>query len=441
MLSALQLSPTVVTLDNGLTVVVHEDHSAPLLATSLLYKVGAAEDQLDGGRTGKAHLFEHLVFEGSRSIPQPDSDQGVDALLGAAGVTTNAWTSHDWTVYTMEAHPGALELLFFVESDRMGWLLEGFDDVDLANQRDVVVNERLGDELSDNAHPQYTMSWLLYPEGHPYQYPVLGTTTDILEVEREELEQFFRSWYGPDNAILVVVGDIDAETVVERAEHWFGEVPTGPSPARTEGIPHELMGSERWVMVDDRAHPAMYVAWPTVPHGHPDEAALDVLSLILSGERGTRLDDPLLYDRGRVTEVGAWTSNGRLGGEFVVAFERPDEPLAPALRVVDREIARIQRCGVRQEEVDRVVGAWLGDELPALQDADVLADVLAVCAANHGDADCWSEEMQTVASVTPEDVQRVARTWLGEDRILLSVVAPGEDEVFALKNSSRAYPP
>ena len=437
-LQALALHPAVTHLDNGLVVVVQEDASAPLVSTSLLYRVGAAEDALDGGRTGKAHLFEHLMFEGSASVPQPGSEQGMDALLGAAGVTSNAWTSHDWTVYTMEGHPGALELMLFVEADRMGWLDVDPEDVD--NQRDVVLNERLADELSDVDHPQYALAWLLHPEGHPYQYPVLGTSRDVREVSQEELEAFHARWYAPSNAVLVVVGDVRAQTVFDAAARHFGAIEAGSAPPRPEGVPHELLGSERWLMVDDRAHPALYVAWPTVPHGHPDEPALDVLVEILSGGRGTRLDEPLVYERNRVTEVAAWTSNGRLGGELVVALERADQKLGPALRVVDREIARVQEQGVSQAEVDRAVGAWLGDELAAAQDRGVRADVLALCAASHGEPDCWAEELRRVEAVTPADVQRVARTWLGEDRVLLSVAAPG-DEGYALSDSARVYAP
>jgi len=439
-LAALALNPTVAVLDNGLMVIVQEDDSAPLLSTALLYRVGAAEDTLDGGRTGKAHLFEHMMFEGSLSIPQPGSEAGLDELLGQAGVTTNGWTSHDWTVYTNQGHPGALDAILFAESDRMGWLLEAMGDDDLANQREIVLNERRGDELSDYDHPQYTLGWLLQPEGHPYRWPVLGTAEDIAQVERAELERFFRSWYGPNNAILVVVGDVEAEAVVASAERWFSGIEAIAPPARAEDIPHELLGSERWVMVDDRALPMLWLAWPTVPHGHADEAALDVLSSILTGGRGTRLDDRLLYDRARVTAVNAWTSNARLNGEFVIALEQPDGPLAPTLRRVDRELQRIVRHGVTQAEVDRAVGGWLGPEIASFQDAETRATMLALCSAMHGEPDCWRGEIEALAAVTPEDVRRVAETWLGEDRIVLSVVAP-TDQDYALEGSARVYAP
>ncbi len=447
-LDSLKLSPTVHVLDNGLTVIVHEDHRAAVVATSLLYRVGASEDRGpdQDGRTGKAHLFEHLMFEGSANVPQAGSEAGFDALLAEAGATNNAWTSHDWTVYQIQGPPGALDLALFVESDRMGWLLEGLSDEDLANQQGVVSNERLGDEASDSIYPMYALNWLLYAEGHPYRWPVLGTMDDIQGVQREELEAFFHTWYGPDNAVLVIVGDVDTQQALASARRWFDEVPrlALPAPERPvwpAGAQHELLGSERWTMLNDQDDPALIMAWPTVPRGHPDEPALDVLSLILSGGRGTRLDDALFYERDLASSVSTWTSNGRLGGEFVISLSRDDRDLAPLVRKVDRQLRRVQRRGVEPSEVDRVVSWWAGATIRELEDVENMADILNDCQQVWGQPSCLDQELARYLAVTAEDVQRVANTWLGEDRVLLSVVPTGEDARFALPRSAEVYPP
>lgn len=443
LLDALVLNPTVVTLDNGLTVIVQEDHRAPMVVTSLLVGVGASEDRgPDGtGRTGKAHLFEHLMFEGSANVPQPDSTASFDALLAEVGANSNAWTSHDWTVYTMEGPPQALDRMLWLDSDRLGWLLPGLSDEDIANQQAVVVQERMGDEASDSTYPMYALNFVMHDEGHPYRFPILGTTIDILNTDRAELEAFYKAWYTPNNAVLVIVGDVDAKHAVELARTHMGVVPRGPEPpTRMAPVPADLW-SNPWVMIDDRDDPAMLVSWPTVPRGHADEPALDILSMILSGGPGTRLDDPLYYDRFRVSELAVWTGNGRVGGEFTVWFTRDDQPLAPILKRVDKEIARVKSDGVTQAEIDRFVGYWVGETVRSLEHPSTVADGLNDCLQTFGTPDCFAADLGRYLELTPADIQRVANTWLTDDRVVLSVVAPGHDERYALPGSIPVDPP
>ncbi|MCP4810293.1 MAG: insulinase family protein [Proteobacteria bacterium] len=437
LLDALVLNPTLVVLDNGLTVVVHEDHRAPVVATSLLVGVGASEDMgPDGtGRTGKAHLFEHLMFEGSANVPQPDSTASFDELLAEVGANSNAWTSHDYTVYTMEGPPQALERMLWLDADRLGWLLPGISDEDIANQQSVVVQERLGDEASDTTYPMYALNWVLHDEGHPYRMPILGTTIDILNTDRAELEAFYGAWYTPNNAVLVIVGDVDADATVALVREHFKGVERGASPPdRAAEVPYDLWENP-WVMIDDRDDPALFVTWPTVPRGHADEPALDILSLVLSGGPGTRLDDPLYYDRFRVSDLAVWTGNGRLGGEFSIWFERDDQPLAPILKRIDKELDRVKSDGVTQDEIDRMVGYWVGATLRSLEDPAVVADSLNDCFQTFGTPDCLASDLQRYVDLKPADLQRVASSYLGEKRVVLSVVAPGADERFAIPQS------
>lgn len=432
--TALRLEPTVTTLENGLTVVVHEDHRSHAFATSLMFGVGASEDVLplpDGtpGSTGKAHFFEHLMFEGSVHAPE----DSYDTWLADAGAVNNAWTDNDWTTYNIQGPPEALELALWLESDRMGWLELTEEDVD--NQRGVIANERRGDEGADSVYPNYALNWTLWPEGHPYRWPVLGTMRDIERVPQTELDGHFRRWYVPSNAVLVVVGDVDTETVLKHAARIFGEVPAGQAPERATAPENDLQGSERWVMEESMAENQLWIAWPTVTRGHADEPALDMLALILSGGRGTRLDDRL-YFTGRANDVQAWTWNGRLGGEFVIFLTRSQEPVKPLLRQVDREIAKVQKRGVKDKELERIQSWWRTEYIRALEDMEFIADGLAECFWTFGDADCLDDDLQRYLDVTPADIQRVAQTHLGEDRVLLSVAGGHRIDDLALPESS-----
>lgn len=440
-LDALRVAPLWTTLDNGLTVVILEDHRAPVMALSLRYEVGAAEDTLPVagravGRTGKAHLFEHLMFEGTPDFPSGEYDR----RLADLGADNNAWTDHDATVYQVQGPVAALETALALEADRMAWLGEALGEEVVKNQVDVVLNERLGDEMSDYVYPYYSLDWLLWPEGHPYRWPVLGTRADLRGMPREELVEHHRRWGGPGNATLVLVGDVQAAEALALVKATLGQVPgAAPPPPRAVGVEGPgLIG--RWVMVEDLAFPQLHLAWRTVPRGHPDEPALDVLAMVLSYGRGTRLDEALLYRRAVASEVSVSTANGRLGGGLYVFVQRADKPLAPALRVVDRELERIIAEGPTEDEVRRAVASWRVFFISGLEDPETLADALGECLQVYGDPSCLASELARYEALTAADVHRVARTYLTEDRALLSVVGP-EDARLALPESASVSPP
>lgn len=440
-MDALRLAPLWTTLDNGLTVVILEDHRAPVMALSLRYEVGAAEDTqpVAGravGRTGKAHLFEHLMFEGTPDYPSGEYDR----RLADLGADNNAWTDHDATVYQVQGPIDALETALALEADRMAWLGEALGEDVVKNQIDVVLNERLGDEMSDYVYPYYSLDWLLWPEGHPYRWPVLGTRADLNSMPRDELVAHHQRWGGPANATLVLVGDFEAEAALALVQATLGRVPRSPAPPprALDVVGPGLIGP--WLMVEDLAFPQLHLAWRTVPRGHPDEPALDVLAMVMSYGRGTRLDDALLYRRAVATDVSVSTANGRLGGGFYVFVQRADKPLAPALRVVERELERLLADGPSEDEVRRAVASWRVFFISGLEDPELLADTLGECLRVYGDPSCLAAELGRYEAVTAADVHRVARTYLNEDRVLLSVVAP-EDARFALPESATVSPP
>ncbi len=434
-LDALKVPPHTTVLDNGLTLVVSPDPWSPVIASALFYRVGAAEDP--PGASGTAHLLEHLMFEGSANAP----DGGYDTLLAAVGGTNNAWTDHDLTVYTAQVPPQALELLLFLESDRMAWLGQGLDPEDLTNQKDVVRNERLGDQADDHAWSAYALSAALWPPGHPYHRPVLGTPEDLAGASAEVLLDWHRSWYTPDNAVLVLVGDLDIEATLKATEKAFAEVPgRSRPPARPAVEVPPLAGEQRRLLQEDMSRERLYVAWRTVPRGHPDEPALDVLSELISGGRGTVLDDALFYETNLATSVGSWTHNGQRGGEFVLYAAGDNHPLPDLLEVMDQTLSGIRTDGIDEATVARVVARLRTAFVREIEDRPSLANHLGDCVVTWGDASCRAAELERYMAVTPEDVQRVARTWLGPDRVVLSVVSLGEEDL-AVPSSVPLEPP
>ncbi len=434
-LEAVRVEPTVAVLDNGLTVVVMPDPWTAVASSSLRYRVGSAEDP--AGATGTAHLLEHLMFEGSANAP----DGGYDALLAAAGGTNNAWTDHDWTVYTAQFPTEALDLLLFLESDRMAWLGQGLEPEDFTNQQDVVRNERLGDQEDDVAWSGYGLAAALWPPDHPYHRPVLGTLEDLASANPQRILTWHQAWYRPSNAVLVLVGDLDPAGTIARVERAFADLPTGsPPPPRVGTPPPALEGEQRRVLREHMSRERLYVAWRTVPHGHPDEAALDILSGLLSGGRGTPLDDSLFYDTNLATGVGAWTHNRRLGGELAIHVAAQGEPLDGLLREIDTVLEAVRTQGVTEADVQRVQAGLRSDYAREIEHRAGLADHLGDCVVTTGRASCRAEELEALLAVTPADVQRVARQYLGPGRVVLSVVSPGDDEL-AVPGSTEVVPP
>ncbi len=434
-LDAVRVEPAVQVLPNGLTVAVMTDPWTSVVSASIRYGVGAAEDP--SGATGTAHLLEHLMFEGSANAP----DGRYDTLLAAAGGTNNAWTDHDWTVYTAQVPPEALDLLLFLESDRMAWLGQGLDPDDFTNQQDVVHTERVGDQEDDLAWSGYGLSAALWPADHPYYRPVLGTLDDLANANPQRILTWHQAWYRPSNAFLVLVGDLDPTETFARVERAFADVPAGgPTPPRVGSEVGPLEGEQRRLLREHMSRERLYVGWRTVPHGHPDEPALDVLSGVLSGGRGTPLDDALFFQTNLVTSIGSWTRNARLGGEFVIYAAAQGRPLEGILDEIDSTLERVLTQGVTQEQIDRVIAGLRSAHARGIEDRAGLADHLGDCLASHGDPSCRYTELEALMAVTPDDVQRVARSWLGEGRVVLSVVSPG-DEHLAVPESTEVVPP
>lgn len=403
----LSLPATVTTLDNGMVVILLEDHRTDTVALHVTFGVGARDEQ--PGELGCAHLFEHLMFEGSKNVPVNKFDE----WLTLAGGDNNAYTSNDVTAYHMSFPSGALDLALFLESDRLGFLDAGLVQENLENQQKVVLQERNEGYAEPTGRDWDTLGMLLYPSDHPYHHPVIGTVADIEGFTVEGVNAFWRAHYGPKNATLALVGNFDSAVALERVKHWFSDVPTGGGAAeRRANVPVPTGPVDHGLVEDDVEERTVYLAWPTVPHTHADEPALDLLAGLLSGGRGTRLDDALYYEKPLTSMVFAYTSNGDLSGEFFVAASSPKTKPQKLEKLVLDGIADVLAHPPTPEELERARRAQRTGMLDALELAEGKAETLVDCWRATGDANCLPADWARYQAVTPDDVVRVARTYL-----------------------------
>src|SRR2546428_7322548 len=315
----IELSYTQFTLPNGLHVILHEDHSVPVVTVNMWYHVGSAREKT--GRTGFAHLFEHLMFMGSGHVKPGE----FDAWLEAAGGDNNGSTETDRTNYWINVPSNAIDLALFLESDRMGYLLDSMTPKTVDAQRDVVKNERRQSyENRPYGMAEVMMSEMLYPQGHPYHWPVIGYMEDLTAASYEDVVEFFRKYYSPANASLVVDVDIDSAKTRAAVEKWFGDVKPGPA-AEPMTIPGaQLTGVQRKTITDRVQLPRLYLAWLTPRHLEPGDAALDVVADVLAGGKNSRLYKRLVYDMQIAQDVSAFQSSGAISSAFqIVATPRP----------------------------------------------------------------------------------------------------------------------
>ena len=327
----LELSYTTFTLPNGLTVILHEDHSVPILTTNMWYHVGSAREK--PGRTGFAHLFEHLMFMGSGHVKPGEFDE----WLEEAGGDNNGSTETDRTNYWINVPSNALELALFLESDRMGYLLDSMTPKTVDAQRDVVKNERRQSyENRPYGLAEPTIGEMLYPSGHPYHWPVIGYMDDLTAASYDDVVEFFKRYYAPSNASLVVAGDIDTARARTLVEKWFSDVKAGPPPDPITIPGVRLTTVQKKTLTDRVQLPRLYLAWITPRHLEPGDAALDVVSDILAGGKNSRLYKRLVYDMQIAQDVSASQQSAALASSFQIeATARPGHTVAELQKVID----------------------------------------------------------------------------------------------------------
>ncbi len=417
---------SVDTLPNGLTLIVHEDHSVPVVTTNVWYHVGSGDERL--GRTGFAHLFEHLMFMGSKNAPYPQFDR----LLEAAGANNNGSTTTDRTNYYESGPVSALPLMLWLEADRLGWMLETMDAPKVDLQRDVVKNER----RQSYENQPYGLAYehlvaAIYPRGHPYSWSTIGSMTDLSAASLDDVKDFFRTYYTPNNAVIVVAGAVKADSVRASVRQMFGEIPRGPSITRTRPAPFTLRDTV--VTLEDRVQlPRVYLAWHAVAEFSRDDAALDVTAYILSGARNSRLQQALVFERPLATNVSAFNSSKRLDGDFqIIATARPGVHLDTLRTAIDAELRRLATSAPTAREIEQAKNAIEAQFLNSLEFTDAKADRLNAYYYATGTADYFQRDLDRYRAVTAADVQRVVRQYLLNPRVTLSVVPQGRRELAA----------
>ena len=421
--TTIQLDYTQFELPNGLRVILHEDHSVPIVSVNVWYHVGSAREKT--GRTGFAHLFEHLMFMGSGHVMPGQFEE----WLQSAGGTNNGSTANDRTNYWINVPSNALELALFLESDRMGYLLDTMTPKTVDAQRDVVKNERR--ERVENqpyGMASVVMDETLFPEGHPYHWPVIGYMPDLTAASYDDVVAFFKRYYAPSNASLVVAGDIDSAATRKLVEKWFGDVKPGPPPEPMT-VPGAAITSVVKKTITDRVQlPRIYLGWITPPLYAPGDAALDVVANVLAGGKNSRIYKRLVYDMQIAQSVQAFQGSRGLASMFeIVATPRPGHTVDELLKVIDEEIVKLQHEMPTAHEVDRAVNqfeASFFDQMERVGGFGGKADQLNAYYTNTGDPDFFNEDVARYRSLSPSDIRAAAAQFLPLGRRVELTVMP-----------------
>jgi zinc protease len=407
------------TLANGLRVILHEDHSTPIVAVNVWYHVGSKNEV--PGRTGFAHLFEHMMFQGSL---HHDNDFFVP--LQEAGGTLNGSTNADRTNYWEVVPSNFLELALWLESDRMGYLLEALTEAKLANQRDVVKNEKR--QNYDNQPYGLVgakIAETMYPKNHPYHWLTIGSLEDLTAASREDVSDFFRRFYTPNNASLVVAGDINPAEARALVEKYFGPIKRGPEVQKVTP-PRAMLEKEKRVTMEDRVSlPRIYMAWHTDPQFTSNDAPLDQLAFVLAGGKGSRLYRSLVYEKQIAQDVSAFHNSRELAGQFqIVATAKPGVKLEDLERAIDEEVAKLKTEPPTTEEMERAYNARESAFVYGLQTVGGFggkSDQLNQYAVFLNQPGYFQTDLLRYRSVKPADVMTVASGYLTDKRLVLTV--------------------
>ena len=424
MTTAVELHYEKQTLANGLDVIVHEDRGVPIVAVNLWYHVGSKNEV--AGRTGFAHLFEHLMFEGSEH-----HNKGFFHPLQQAGALLNGSTNTDRTNYWEVVPTSALELALWLESDRMGYLLPALTPERFETQRDVVLNERRQNyENRPYGLGLMALTAALYPPDHPYNWMTIGASEDLRAMQFEDVRAFFRTYYHPTNASLSLAGDIDATTAFELAEKYFGEIPPGEKPQRI-AAQATLSGEQRLLLEDRVELPRVYMAWHTPAMFEPGDAESDLLADLLANGKTSRLYQTLVYNGRIALDVSAFQHSREIGSFFLLAATAaPGRSLTEIAAVIDEAIQRVADEGPTADEMERGLAQAEAHFMYRLQTVGGFggkSDQLNAYNVFRGDPSFFASDLARYRQATPESVRDIARRHLAFDRrVLLSIVPRGQ---------------
>lgn len=411
------------TLPNGLRVIVHTDRKAPIVAVNLWYHVGSKDEPT--GRTGFAHLFEHLMFNGSENH-KGDFFPPFE-MVGATDM--NGTTNTDRTNYFENVPTTALDTALWMESDRMGHLLGAIDQPTLDEQRGVVQNEKRQGQNQPYGQVWDELQKAMYPASHPYHHTTIGSMNDLNAASLEDVKTWFRTWYGPNNAVLVLAGDIDVATAKQKVAEYFGDIPAGPTMAQPKVDPNKRTQSTRATMEDKVPQTRVYRVWNVAEYGVPDLDRLQLFAQVLGGSKSSRLDKRLLFDDKLVDNVSAAVYGSQLGSNFLIQADvKQGVDPQKVEAAIDQELKRLLADGPTTVELDQartVFKAGFVRGIERIGGFGGKADALAECAVYEGDPGCFRESLKVVETATPAEVKAAGDRWLSQgDHTLL--VTPGK---------------
>jgi zinc protease len=416
------------TLSNGLDVIVHEDRGCPIVAVSVWYHVGSKNEV--PGRTGFAHLFEHLMFEGSEH-----HDHGYFQPLQEAGASLNGSTNADRTNYWEVVPSNAVDRALWMESDRMGYLLPALTEAKFTNQRDVVLNERRQNyENRPYGFAGMAIVAALFPPDHPYHWLTIGSADDLRAARIDDVRTFFRTYYHPGNASIAIAGDIEPDHAIRLAEHYFGEIPGGkPATKVRVEMPGPLPSEVRLGLEDRVELPRLYLAWHTPALFADGDAEMDLISDILTHGKTSRLYRALVYDQRIATEVAASQNSREMSSFFqIVATAAPGRTLAELDDVISAEIDRLVSTGPQADEMERALAqseALFVHRLQTVGGFGGKSDQLNAYNTFLNDPGGFARDLARYRHATAEAIRRTAARYLGQaHRVALSVAPQGRRE-------------
>lgn len=405
-------------LANGLEIILFQNSSVPFIAVNIWYKVGSANEVR--GKTGLAHLFEHMMFQGSKNVPKEMHFR----YIQEAGGTLNASTSFDRTNYFEKLPANDLELALWLESDRMGFFLEALDQIKLDNQRSVVLNERL--ERYDNQ--PYGLAWEklisnLYPENHPYSWPTIGYARDIESYTIEDVSNFFKTYYSPSNATIVIAGNFKSDKVKNLIKKYFADIKTNGTPALLNSDSFELNEVKHITLEDKVSLERIYFGWPSPKAFEDDDATMDIISDLLTGSKNARLTRKLIYEMEIAQDVSSMQFSGKYGGHFMIMVTaKPGKSLDDIKKIVFEEISGLAETTITEKELVRSKNVIKSNFIYSLQNIDTVADMLNLYKFYLGEPNSFNFDLKRYNIVKQDDISAAVKKYLQKNYVELRIV-------------------
>lgn len=404
-------------LDNGLTLIVHEDHKAPIVAVNVWYHVGSKNEK--PGRTGFAHLFEHLMFNGSENF----NKDYFQALEGIGATDLNGTTSNDRTNYFQNVPTAALDEVLFLESDRMGHLVGAIDQGKLDEQRGVVQNEKRERENQPYGREWEVITQATFPKGHPYSWTVIGSMEDLNGASLDDVKEWFKTYYGPSNAVLSIAGDVKPEEILEKVKKYFGDIPPGPSLIKPEINVAKRLENTRGYYEDIVPEAKITMVWNVPQWGSREATLLDLATDVLSAGKTSRLYKKLVYEDQTASSAYAYINPMEIAGNiYMEALVKPGKTVEEVEKTMNDVLQEFLDKGPTQEELDRVRSNYFSNFLKGIERIGGFggkSDILATNQVYGGSPDFYKTTLKYVAEATIEDIQKACQHWLGSGKYVL----------------------